>query len=88
MGRHDAAAFWYEVGRQFQAVSLVMDRHQIVDAQQICACGRIAVRVLPMFGLRCEVAFETWNRAYTSMCQVSRQLSAERAVGMATVPGR
>ncbi|MGH3450225.1 MAG: hypothetical protein ACRDQW_05750 [Haloechinothrix sp.] len=83
-GRLDAAELWYEVGREVQAVALVMRRHELVDDQQVCACGRLPVHLLPSFGLRCDVAGERWVRA----CEAMRRVVAEsqaRAVGRASV---
>jgi len=48
----DASDLLFEVGRQLQAVALVMRKHEIAP-HQVCECGRVAVRMLPVFGLRC-----------------------------------
>ncbi|MGH3738002.1 MAG: hypothetical protein ACRDT6_20680 [Micromonosporaceae bacterium] len=96
MVRLDAATFWYEVGRQLQTVSVVMSKHQIVADQQVCACGRLALRALPTFGLRCETACEQWELAFQAIRRILAQLNAvppetqhpgpavTRAIGWAT----
>jgi hypothetical protein len=87
----DASAYWYEVGRLFQRVSTSMDKHTVVAAQQVCTCGRIAVRRLPTFGLRCEVACEQWDLAVQAITQLTAQLRdvppKGAAVGRARVRG-
>jgi hypothetical protein len=63
--RHlDASELAFEAGRQTQAVALVMRKHEIVPAHQLCVCGRLAARILPLFGLRCEIACRQWDLAY------------------------
>lgn len=71
----DASELLFEVGRRLQAVALMMRKHQMVREQQICACGRIALRVLPVFGLRCDVACGQWQLAHDSMRQLLAQMT-------------
>ncbi|MGH3713846.1 MAG: hypothetical protein ACRDT4_10365 [Micromonosporaceae bacterium] len=89
MVRLDASRFWYEVGRQLQTVSVVMDKHTIVPDQQLCACGQVAVRVLPTFGLRCQTACEQWELACLAIRRILEQLNAvpaEYGVPLHAVP--
>jgi hypothetical protein len=83
--RLDAASLFYEIGREVQTVALVMRKHEIVDAQQTCACGRLPVHTLPFFGPRCEVAGERFALAEAAMRRVVAQSTAPRAVGRAQV---
>jgi len=89
MGSHgwtDASSIWYELGRQLQAVALIMRKHRIVGAQQLCECGRLPVRELPAFGERCDVADEQWSRAHESMRRIVAVTEGQgRAVGRAVV---
>ncbi len=81
----DAPSLFYEIGRDVQAVALVMRRHEIVDAQQTCACGRLPVRTLPFFGPRCDVAGERFAVAEEAMRRVVAQSTATPAIGRARV---
>ncbi|MGH3737528.1 MAG: hypothetical protein ACRDT6_18250 [Micromonosporaceae bacterium] len=81
----DAASLFYELGREVQAVALLMRKHEIVQAQRICACGRLPVHTLPLFGPRCDVAGERWARADAAMRRVLAQPVAPRAIGRAEV---
>lgn len=74
--RWDAPAVLYETGRRAQAASLSMRRHEI-GPHDVCACGRLPVRTLAVFGPRCEVAAESWELAASLMRQVLRHLAAE-----------
>ncbi len=89
MGNHgwtDATGIWYELGRQLQAVALTMRKHRIIGAQQLCECGRLPVRELPVFGERCDVAGEQWSRARESMRRIVAATDSQgRAVGRAVV---
>jgi hypothetical protein len=76
----DPQTLLYELGRQLQAVSLLMDKHRIVGAQQLCECGRLPVRNVPGFGLRCEVACAGHEVAYNSMRRMVAHADG-RAVG-------
>lgn len=70
-GSHlDAATLFYELGREVQAVGLLMRRHRLIDSQQLCACGRVPVRTLPYFGIRCDVAGERWARTDDAMRRI------------------
>lgn len=82
--RLDAASLWYEVGREVQAVALLMRKHQVVEVQRICVCGRVSVHTLPLFGPRCELAGERWVRAHEAMRRVVA-VPQVRAVGRASV---
>jgi hypothetical protein len=62
----DGSELMHELGRRFQAVSVVMRRHEIASMQQICVCGELPLRVLPIFGLRCRTACEVWDLAWAS----------------------
>ncbi len=89
----DAPALLFEVGRQVQALALLAKRHRMAPAQQICQCGRLALRLLPMLGLRCEIVCAQWDLAYRLLKRVlermaDRSLGGEvesRAVGRAAV---
>jgi len=81
----DAASLFYEIGREVQAVALVMRKHEILDAQRICACGRLPVRTLPFFGPRCDVAGERFAVAEEAMRRVVAQSTATPAIGRARV---
>lgn len=78
----DPFTLLYEVGRQLQAVSLVMRKHRLVEDQQLCECGRLPVRTLPGFGLRCDVACEQWELVHDALRRIVHHADgAERAVG-------
>lgn len=88
----DAAELLFEIGRRVQAVSLVMRKHKVLPAQQLCECGRLATRVIPAFGLRCEIASLQWDIAHALMTRFLTQLTPDtsnhhhsRSVGMAKV---
>ncbi|MGH3715670.1 MAG: hypothetical protein ACRDT4_19760 [Micromonosporaceae bacterium] len=66
----DPYTLLYEVGRQLQALPLVMRKHRLVAAQQLCECGRLPVRTLPGFGLRCEIACEQWDVVHDAMRRI------------------
>ncbi|MGH3738381.1 MAG: hypothetical protein ACRDT6_22660 [Micromonosporaceae bacterium] len=76
----DPFTLLYEVGRQLQAVPLVMRKHKLVGSQQLCECGRLPVHNLPGFGLRCEIASAHWSLAYEAMRRIVRHAD-DRAVG-------
>ncbi len=69
---------FFEYGRLLQSVSVVMPKQQIVKDQQVCACGRLAIRMLPFFGIRCEVACEQRDLAYSAMHRMWTQVSEQR----------
>ncbi|MGH3655694.1 MAG: hypothetical protein ACRDUA_03450 [Micromonosporaceae bacterium] len=69
----DAATLYYELGREVQAVALLVRSHQIVASQQICACGRLPLHTLPFFGPRCDVVGERWTRANEAMRRIVAQ---------------
>jgi len=75
----------YELGRQLQAVPLIMRKHQIIGEQQLCKCGRLPLRSLPDLGLRCEVASAHWAAVHEAMRRMVRHTDA-RPIGRATVP--
>ncbi|MGH3737191.1 MAG: hypothetical protein ACRDT6_16480 [Micromonosporaceae bacterium] len=82
----------FEIGRRVQAVSLVMRKHKILAAQQVCECGRLATRTIPAFGLRCDVASQHWDLAHATMRRFLTQLTTTtdgcrdgRPIGRATV---
>lgn len=81
----DATTLFYELGREVQAVALLMRKHEILDAQRICACGRLPVHTLPFFGPRCDVAGERWAHADAAMRRVLAHPAAPRAIGRAEV---
>lgn len=84
--RHlDASDLLFEVGRQMQAVALVTRRHELVPAQQLCECGRLALRVLPVLGLRCDIACHQWDLAYALIQRLLPQIP-DRNVGSADGP--
>lgn len=66
-GRLDAAGVLFEIGRRVQAAAVAMWKHRLVPSQQICTCGRMCVRTLPTFGLRCDVACDDWDTAMSAM---------------------
>lgn len=93
--RSSAPDVWYEAGRQVQAVAIIMRKHHFVPEQQVCACGRLAVTMLPVFGLRCEIASMTWQRACEAIGGLLASGSSGRPsprpgahVGRAPVPTR
>ncbi len=59
--RHTSTDVLYEIGRQVQKTALLMRAHVLMPLTQVCACGRIPIRLLPYFGLRCEVACQEWD---------------------------
>lgn len=74
-GRHlDAADVLFEIGRRTQAAALMMRKHQVLPTQQLCECGRVATRVVPAFGLRCDVAGEHWDLARATMSRFLTQI--------------
>lgn len=89
----DASDLMHELGRRFQTVAAVMRKHSIVPALQICTCGQVPVRTLPLFGPRCSTACERWELAQSSLRSLTKtydQAVAEGttapAVGRASVP--
>ncbi len=74
----------YELGRQLQALALLMRKHRINPRQQVCDCGRLAMRELPMFGPRCDIACRQWDLVHSAM----RRIVAHTNPGNATVVGR
>ncbi len=68
----DGSEMVHELGRRFQAVSVVMHRHEIVSTQQICVCGELPLRIVPIFGLRCRSACEAWDLAWSSTLALAR----------------
>lgn len=74
-GRHlDAADVLFEIGRRTQATALMMRKHRVLPTQQLCECGRLATRVLPAFGLRCDVAGEHWDIVRATMGRFLTQI--------------
>lgn len=77
-----------------------MRRHEIASGYQVCECGRVPVRILPMFGLRCEIACCQWDLACALVRRLVEHMSGQnladgmdrRAIGRAMVsthrPGR
>lgn len=91
--RLDATDVLYDVGREVQMVALMMRRHRFVAAQGVCECGRLPAKTLPVFGLRCEIAVEKWERAHDAMRRLLRYAAAarrppRRAIGRAEVRRR
>ncbi|MGH3658030.1 MAG: hypothetical protein ACRDUA_15355 [Micromonosporaceae bacterium] len=84
----DAAGMWYELGREIQAVALIMRKHRLVAAQQLCECGRLFVHTLPVFGARCDVAYRQWVSAFAMMRTLTREQNVpDRVVGRASAYG-
>lgn len=87
----DAADVLFEIGRRVQAVSLMMRKHKILAAQQVCECGRLATRTVPAFGLRCDIAGQQWDLAHATMRRFLAQLTpaadTSRPIGIARVQG-
>ncbi|MGH3645635.1 MAG: hypothetical protein ACRDTM_00405 [Micromonosporaceae bacterium] len=94
--RLSAADVWLRLGRLVEAVALAMRKHTVEPGLGICACGRLPERELAMFGARCDVACDTWERAHHGMRIVLDQVDpatftdgpAARAVGRAVVPAK
>lgn len=89
----DASELTYAVGRELQAMALAMRQHRPVPALQLCTCGRLNLRVLPIFGLRCEIASAQWDRTHAMVRRLLEQIDREsprdaRAVGRASVHHR
>lgn len=59
----------YEIGRRTQAAALMMRKHTMLPSQQLCECGRIPTRVIPAFGLRCDIACDHWDVARATMAR-------------------
>ncbi|MGH3739071.1 MAG: hypothetical protein ACRDT6_26255 [Micromonosporaceae bacterium] len=85
----DAAGLLHRWGQEAQAVALTMWKHEISQPLGVCsACGRLPVRELPMFGGRCQVAVEQWERAHQAIRLLfSSGTPARPTVGRAPVPG-
>ncbi len=78
----DAPSLNFEIGRHVQTMALAMRRHRIVSTHQICECGRLPLRTLPVFGPRCEVACDSWRLAHDVMRRcVAQAGDGSRAVG-------
>lgn len=77
----DLHTLLYEIGRQLQALPLVMRKHELVGSQQLCTCGRLPVRPLPGFGLRCDVACDQWDLVHAALRRVVRLDAPVRTVG-------
>lgn len=91
--RLDAADLLLHVARHLERAGVLMRKHQIVSTYQVCSCGRVPVRLLRLFGLRCEIVCAQW----LLVCDLLRRLleqacgpgytadPARPAVGRATV---
>lgn len=72
---------------------MTLRRHTISPVQEVCVCGRLPHRRLPVFGPRCEIACQQWDIAAYIMRRIldatsERPADADRAVGRAPVPPR
>jgi hypothetical protein len=77
-----------DVADHLRALTVIMRKHRFVVSQQICECGGLPMWDLPMFGPRCEVAFDYWVRAYEAMrCVVSQVAVQQKVTGRAVVRG-
>lgn len=81
--RWDPTDVMLDVSRRVEAMALAMRKHRIVSEQQVCACGQLATRMLPVFGIRCETAYELWDLAQSSMRTALRHM-ADRRPGVAS----
>ncbi len=70
--RWDAADLLYEIGRRTQAAAMMMRKHRVSPTHELCQCGRLPHRRLPLFGPRCEVASAHWEQAAYAMRQLLR----------------
>ncbi|MGH3738096.1 MAG: hypothetical protein ACRDT6_21170 [Micromonosporaceae bacterium] len=46
--RWDPTDLMLDVGRRVEAMALAMRKHRVVPEQQVCTCGQLATRILPV----------------------------------------
>lgn len=81
----DAPSVLFEVGRRVQAASQAMRTHELA-AHDVCRCGRLPDRTLPVFGPRCEVASQSWDLAVESMERILAHMAGPTCLAPATGP--